>query len=112
MSAFVKEDLGVLIIGNVKSNIARRANVLHPDGTQSTAEYSHRHIPLRSRITHFSNLASIVAPGPLGGQNAAAKSDTSEGHARQLTQNAHVESFHRRLREECLRLNWFTDDGC
>jgi putative transposase len=25
------------------------------------------------------------------------------------TQNAHVESFHGRLREECLRLNWFTN---
>jgi putative transposase len=25
------------------------------------------------------------------------------------TQNAHVESFHARLREECLRVNWFTN---
>lgn len=25
------------------------------------------------------------------------------------TQNAHVESFHGRLREECLRVNWFTN---
>jgi len=25
------------------------------------------------------------------------------------TQNAHVESFHGRLREECLRLSWFTN---
>jgi putative transposase len=25
------------------------------------------------------------------------------------TQNAHMESFHGRLREECLRLNWFTN---
>jgi len=25
------------------------------------------------------------------------------------TQNAHMESFHGRLREECLRVSWFTD---
>jgi len=25
------------------------------------------------------------------------------------TQNAHAESFHERLREECLRLSWFTN---
>ena len=25
------------------------------------------------------------------------------------TQNAHVESFHRRLREECLRVSWFAN---
>jgi putative transposase len=25
------------------------------------------------------------------------------------TQNAHVESFHGRLREECLRMSWFTN---
>src|SRR6202012_3245044 len=48
------------------------------------------------------NRPDVIFGGAMKG-----KIDLRHRHPGKPTQNAHVESFHGRLREECLRISWF-----
>jgi putative transposase len=65
------------------------------------------HRPARAATGDSLRQRSGVYESPFPGVGAGVEDRAAPHPAGKPTQNAHVESFHGRLREECLRVSWF-----